>query len=137
MLETLNASWQTWVFAALALTVVRMVPVALCLFGAGLDRATVGVIGWFGPRGLASVVFALLAFDALPGQAGERALSAITTVVLMSIVAHGVSAAPIAAWYDRQITSIAVDRPEHGETTPLPTRRLIRARSNRVEQSTT
>ena len=49
------------VYAALALTVMRMVPVALSLMGSGFDRVTVAFMGWFGPRGLASVVFVLLA----------------------------------------------------------------------------
>lgn len=56
-------------FAVLALTVVRMVPVALLLVRSGLDRSTVAFIGWFGPRGLASVVFALVVSDALSGDA--------------------------------------------------------------------
>ena len=54
-----GATWRDVVFAVLALTVVRMVPVALSLVGAGLDRSTVAFVGWFGPRGLASVVFGL------------------------------------------------------------------------------
>ena len=57
--------WQDVVFAVLALTVMRMVPVAMALAGTGLDRATVAFMGWFGPRGLASVVFALIAYDSL------------------------------------------------------------------------
>ena len=63
--------WQDVVFALLALTVVRMVPVGIALAGAGLDRATVAFIGWFGPRGLASVVFVLIAFDSLDPTDGE------------------------------------------------------------------
>ena len=50
-------------YALLSLTVVRMLPVALALTGTGLDRPTVLFVGWFGPRGLASVVFALLAVE--------------------------------------------------------------------------
>ena len=67
-------AWRTWAGArwcsrVLALTVLRMVPVALALAGSGLDRATVFFVGWFGPRGLASVVFGLIAVDSLaPAQ---------------------------------------------------------------------
>ena len=62
-LDHLSAS--TLAYALLSLTVLRMVPVALSLLGAGLDGWTVGFVGWFGPRGLASVVFALLAIEEL------------------------------------------------------------------------
>ncbi len=94
-----DAQWQDFVFALLALTVVRMVPVALVLTGTGLDRATVGVVGWFGPRGLASVVFALLAVESLAPEDSTRVVSIITATVLMSVVLHGASAAPISARY--------------------------------------
>ena len=65
-------TWQTAVFAILALTVVRMVPVAIALIGEGFTRTTVAFIGWFGPRGLASVVFAVIAFDSLKGSEARR-----------------------------------------------------------------
>ena len=64
-----DAGWRDVVFALLALTLLRMIPVGIALAGSGLDRATVAFVGWFGPRGLASVVFGLLAVDALaPGS---------------------------------------------------------------------
>ena len=90
------------VYALLSLTVVRMVPVALALVGSGLDRQTVRFIGWFGPRGLASVVFALLAVEEL----GETpyvapAIAAVTLTVLLSVVLHGVSAGPFGRRYAR------------------------------------
>jgi NhaP-type Na+/H+ or K+/H+ antiporter len=90
------------VFALLALTVVRMLPVALAVIGSGLDRVTVGVVGWFGPRGLASVVFALLAADGLAPTDASRSVVAITTTVLLSVILHGVSAAPVAGWYSKR-----------------------------------
>ena len=83
------------VYALLSLTVVRMLPVALSLLGAGLGRAGVAFIGWFGPRGLASVVFALLALEDLNGV-GEEMVATIGLTVLLSVVAHGLSAAPLA-----------------------------------------
>ncbi|HYO20495.1 MAG TPA: cation:proton antiporter, partial [Dermatophilaceae bacterium] len=60
-----EAGWRELVFAVLALTLLRMLPVALSLLGTGLRPQTVGFIGWFGPRGLASVVFALIALESL------------------------------------------------------------------------
>ncbi len=90
----------TVVYAVLSLTVVRMVPVALALLGSGLDRSTVLFIGWFGPRGLASLVFALLAVEEL-GPEADEALAVIGVTVLLSVLAHGFSASPLAARYGR------------------------------------
>jgi len=88
------------VYALLSLTVVRLVPVALALVGTGLDRQTVLFVGWFGPRGLASVVFLLLAVEELgETSAVAPALAAITFTVLASVVLHGVSAGPLVSRY--------------------------------------
>ena len=92
-------------YAVLSLTLVRMVPVALAALGAGLDRGTVLFIGWFGPRGLASLVFALLALEEL-GPEVDQAVALIGVTVLLSVVAHGLTAAPLALRYGR-----ARDRP--------------------------
>lgn len=87
-------------YALLSLTIVRMAPVALSLVGAGLDRATVLFLGWFGPRGLASVVFALLAVEELgETSAVAPALAAVAMTVLLSVVLHGVSAGPLGSRY--------------------------------------
>ena len=96
-----HATWRDVVFALLALTLVRMVPVAVTLVGARLDRGTVALLGWFGPRGLASVVFGLLAFDTLPTDDGRRVLTIIATTVLLSVVLHGASAAPLGRRFAR------------------------------------
>jgi NhaP-type Na+/H+ or K+/H+ antiporter len=85
-------------YAVLSLTVVRMLPVALALVRGGLNRRTVLFVGWFGPRGLASLVFALLALEAL-GPVADDALAVVTVTVLLSVLAHGLSAAPLAARY--------------------------------------
>jgi NhaP-type Na+/H+ or K+/H+ antiporter len=87
-------------YAILSLTVVRVVPVAISCVGAGLDRRTVLFIGWFGPRGLASLVFALLALEEL-GPPAAGAVSIIGLTVLMSVLAHGFTARPLASWYGR------------------------------------
>ena len=121
--------WQDVVFAVLALTVVRMVPVAIALAGAGLDRATVAFIGWFGPRGLASVVFVLIAFDSLDPADANRVLPAVTATVVLSVVAHGISASPLAKRYGRYATALHHDQPEHATTSALRTRSLAGARS--------
>lgn len=94
-----HVTWREVAFAAAALTVVRMGPVALSVLGTGLDRATVAVVGWFGPRGLASVVFALLAAEALGPDDSQRVLAVVGCTVLASVVLHGASASPIAGRY--------------------------------------
>jgi NhaP-type Na+/H+ or K+/H+ antiporter len=85
----------------LSLTVVRMLPVALSLLGAGFDRLSVAFIGWFGPRGLASVIFALLALEDLH-DAAEEVVATIALTVLLSVVAHGFSAQPFAGRFTMQ-----------------------------------
>ncbi|WP_457205064.1 cation:proton antiporter [Nocardioides sp. P5_C9_2] len=91
----------TVLYAVLSLTLVRMLPVALCTIGAGLDRSTVLFMGWFGPRGLASLVFALLALEDL-GKEADEVIAVIGVTVLMSVLAHGLSAGPLATWFGEQ-----------------------------------
>ncbi|WP_406031198.1 cation:proton antiporter [Nocardioides sp. NBC_00163] len=96
-IPVIQASW-SWTmlgYAVLSLTVVRMLPVVLALLGAGLDRYSVVFVGWFGPRGLASVIFALIALEGLHG-AGEDVVAVISLTVLLSVMAHGFSAVPAA-----------------------------------------
>jgi sodium/hydrogen antiporter len=87
-------SVQVAVYAVLSLTVVRMLPVAVALAGGGVGRETVLFIGWFGPRGLASIVFALIAFEEL-GRPASETLAVIAATVVLSAVAHGLSAGPL------------------------------------------
>ena len=120
-----RVDWQAVLYAVLSLTVVRMLPVALALLGAGLDWRTVAFVGWFGPRGLASLVFALLAVEEL-GPAADEAVAVIAVTVLLSVLAHGFSAAPLATRYGR---SAATRGPESGGPMPeLPVRGLPRRR---------
>ena len=84
-------TWSALLYAMLSLTVIRMVPVYLCLAGTGMSMAEKLFVGWFGPRGLASIVFAIIVFNAqLSGNDTMMAVIAIT--VLLSVVAHGVTA---------------------------------------------
>jgi NhaP-type Na+/H+ or K+/H+ antiporter len=80
-----------------------MLPVALASIGAGLDRTDVLFVGWFGPRGLASLVFALLALEEL-GTAADLAVTVIGVTVLLSVLAHGLTAAPLVARERRRLT---------------------------------
>jgi NhaP-type Na+/H+ or K+/H+ antiporter len=91
-----GVTWQLVAYAALSLTVVRMLPVAVALAGQGLDARTVAFLGWFGPRGLASVILALVVIEEEPQLAGlEQIFLVMTVTVLMSVVAHGITAAPL------------------------------------------
>ncbi len=101
-----QADWQVVCYAVLSLTVVRMLPVALALIGSGLSPPTVAFIGWFGPRGLASIIFALIALEDLHGEA-DRAVAIIGMTVLLSVVAHGVTAKPLASRYGATVDSSA------------------------------
>ena len=110
-------TWQIVVYAVLSLTVVRMVPVAVSMLGAGMDRSTVLFVGWFGPRGLASIVFALIALEDLHDVPGpiDQVVGAIGLTVLLSVVAHGLSARPLAGRYAASRTQL--DEPQHPEPT--------------------
>lgn len=113
----------TVLYAVLSLTLVRMLPVVLASLGSGLGRSTVLFIGWFGPRGLASLVFALIALEELGAEA-EAALTVITVTVFLSVIAHGLSAAPLAARYGRAEGAAGAERadgpPEPAEEHDIP-----------------
>ncbi len=88
-------TWQVVAFALLSLTVFRMLPVWLSLAGTGESNANKLFLGWFGPRGLASIVFAVLVLDAgLPGA--ELMALVVACTVFLSLVAHGMTANPFA-----------------------------------------
>jgi sodium/hydrogen antiporter len=123
-----SLTWPDVAYAVLSLTLIRMVPVALALAGARLGRTAVAFIGWFGPRGLASVVFALLALEELGQGAARPAIAVIAFTVLLSVVAHGVTADPLARRYGPSMTRALVPGEDPG-TPPPPERRLIRRAS--------
>jgi sodium/hydrogen antiporter len=105
-------SAQPIIYAILSLTVIRMVPVALALTGTHLQAATVAFMGWFGPRGLASVVFTLVALEDFEHSGGATMLvETATWTILLSVVLHGVSASPLAARYGASMAK-AGDVPE-------------------------
>lgn len=86
-------------YAVLSLTVIRIVPIALSLLGAGLRTRTVLFLGWFGPRGLASILFVLLILEEAQVPHREELLSITVITVALSALAHGMSAAPFARRY--------------------------------------
>jgi NhaP-type Na+/H+ or K+/H+ antiporter len=94
-------NWRAVLYAAISLTLIRMVPVAIGLAGTRFKPATLAFMGWFGPRGLASVVFTLIAVEALheQGLVAPELFEIATWTVLLSVLAHGLSARPLAARY--------------------------------------
>jgi sodium/hydrogen antiporter len=97
-----DITWGMLGLALLALTVLRMIPVALALMGSGLSGTTVAFVGWFGPRGLASIVFGIIAVDALPAAEGQAVIALIALTVILSVLLHGVTARPLARRYGEQ-----------------------------------
>ena len=95
-------SGQVLAYALLSLTVVRMLPVYLCLIGKGFQADTLLFMGWFGPRGLASIVFVVMVIgEKLPGN--ETIVAAVVWTIVLSIVLHGVSANSFASIYGRRV----------------------------------
>ena len=99
-----DVTWSVALYAVLSLTVVRLIPVAIALIGTGARRPTVAFLGWFGPRGLASIVFAVLVLE--EGGLPHDDVILMTTYVAigLSVLAHGLTAAPLANryadWYE-------------------------------------
>lgn len=88
-------------YAVLSLTIIRMLPVFISLIGLRLGAATIGFIGWFGPRGIASVLYLLIALEEIGAEGNERILSVIVLTVFLSIFAHGFSAVPLVNRFGR------------------------------------
>jgi NhaP-type Na+/H+ or K+/H+ antiporter len=93
-----NFSWLILLYAALSLTLIRMLPVFLALAGSGIDTEGKLFIGWFGPRGLASIVFAVIVVNSGLSDSGPLAMTVVCTIVL-SIIGHGITANPWAKAY--------------------------------------
>ncbi len=104
----------SWLYALLSLTLVRMLPVAIALIGTRLSAASVIFMGWFGPRGLASIVLGLVYLEQEMHFPGEPTIRyALEATVLLSIFAHGLSAMPGIGLYTRKIASLAPEAPEY------------------------
>lgn len=100
-------------YAVLSLTIVRMLPVALALAGSRLQPASILFMGWFGPRGLASVVLGLIFLEQEANLPGEPVIQlAVAVTVLLSVLAHGISATPGIRWYAQQVRRMEPAAPE-------------------------
>jgi NhaP-type Na+/H+ or K+/H+ antiporter len=118
-----NSTWQVALYALLSLTVIRMLPVAASLLGTHLRGVSVLFTGWFGPRGLASIVLGLIVIAEAPQLAGAGQIEVVVaSTVLLSVLLHGVTAAPLSAAYARRVEGMSADAPEKREAVELPTR---------------
>lgn len=113
--------WVIALYAVLSLTVIRMLPIAISLIGSGVRAPTVAFLGWFGPRGLASMLFALFVLEEVPTAAGEKILVITIATVTLSILVHGLSAAPAARRYGELVARIG-ECEETRAVSEMPTR---------------
>jgi NhaP-type Na+/H+ or K+/H+ antiporter len=117
-------------YAVLSLTVVRMIPVAVAMVGSGARAATVLFVGWFGPRGLASIVFGVVVIEAGGLPHTPTLVAALSATVALSVVAHGVTAAPLVrryvAWHAASTPSM--------ESAPAPEQRWRHAAASSRSQ---
>ena len=110
----LRAGWDDLLYAILSLTAIRMVGVSVALLGSGLRWWTHLFIGWFGPRGLASVLFALFVVQESGFPEADRIVTVATITVLLSILLHGASAPILVNLYSRRAArELTPDCPEN------------------------
>jgi NhaP-type Na+/H+ or K+/H+ antiporter len=116
--------WQWLVVAVASLTALRIVPVWIALAGTGFRWQTMAFLGWFGPRGLATIVFGLLALEELGEQSPVMSdlSGVIALTVLLSVFAHGISAAPLSVWYGRWVGRTHPPIEDVESVEPMPSR---------------
>ncbi len=112
---------RAFIYALLSLTLVRMLPVFLALRGTRLRLDTTLMMGWLGPRGLASVVFLVMAYES--AHSAHLETNTLMHVggwtILLSVILHGLSALPLASWYARRLERAPADAPEFLEVNEL------------------
>ncbi len=117
------------VYAVLSLTLIRILPVAVSLIKTGLKPNSILFMGWFGPRGLASIVLLLITLNEAPDLPGLQTIAvAVTITVLISVFAHGISANPAISWYAKKIALLPSDAPELKGVVESPTRTQVTVR---------
>jgi NhaP-type Na+/H+ or K+/H+ antiporter len=115
-----HVSWQIALYAVLSLTLIRMLPVAIAMFRSGAKWQTVGFLGWFGPRGLASIVFAVITVQEAHLAGANTILLTTYLTIGLSVLAHGVTAAPLARRYARWYEINPPHRRPAMESVPAP-----------------
>lgn len=119
-----SMTWQTGVYALLSLGVLRMVGVALSVVGLGLRVDTILFLGWFGPRGVASLLYGLLMLQrhSLQTSTSNTLFNIMVITVLISIFAHGLTAYPGSYWYGHRMAEASPESPELKPVGEMPTR---------------
>ncbi len=111
-------------YSVLSLTLVRMLAASFSLIGAGLHKETIFFLGWFGPRGVASILFALLVLHESSLAGREEIIATVVTTVFLSVFAHGLTANAGANWYAERASRLAKGPPcpEHEPAPEMPMR---------------
>ncbi len=120
-----DVTWQTIAYATASLTVVRVVPVLLAMIGSGTQFETRLFLAWFGPRGLASILFALLVVDAMDSPTGQMVFTVAAWTVLASVFLHGITASAWAGRLGQRLAGEVEPPVEMEPTLDLPTRRRL------------
>ena len=115
--DLLDINLPMWVYAILSLTLARMLPVGIAMIRSRLHISSVLFLGWFGPRGLASIVLGLIFLAEKAHLAGESLIvMTVVATVLLSVFAHGISSAPAINLYARQVEKLPLEALERQET---------------------
>jgi NhaP-type Na+/H+ or K+/H+ antiporter len=120
-------TWAAAGYAVLSLTVVRMLPVAVSLWGTSARGPTVAFLGWFGPRGLASIVFVVIAVEGSSLEHGSTIVLAVVATIVLSVYAHGLSSRPLTDRYARWFRSHPENARPRMESVHAPHQRWRRA----------
>ena len=115
-----DATWHTWLYAVGSLTLVRMISVAIAFSGLKLQPDSTIVVGWFGPRGIASIIYGLLIMEKEGLQGGELIFTTMVVTVFISIFAHGITAYPGSIWYANRIDNKKDMHHRMPEMIPVP-----------------
>jgi sodium/hydrogen antiporter len=115
-----HVTWQIVLYAVLSLTLIRMLPVAVAMMGSGARTPTIGFLGWFGPRGLASIVFAVIVVEEAHLPQAATILATTYVTIGLSVIAHGITAAPLAIRYARWYESHPQGQRPSMESVPTP-----------------
>jgi NhaP-type Na+/H+ or K+/H+ antiporter len=126
-----DLSWRIGLYALASLTVVRMLPVAVAMLGTGARRPTVAFLGWFGPRGLASIVFAVIVVQEADLPHATTILLTTYATVGLSVLLHGATAAPLARRYATWFASHPRNAMPAMESVPAGEHRWRRTASTR------
>ncbi|MGH3460968.1 MAG: cation:proton antiporter [Kribbellaceae bacterium] len=129
-----EVDWRIILYAVLSLTVVRMIPVALAMLGLGMRMTTIGFLGWFGPRGLASIVFVLLLVERTELPERPLMLTVVTLTVALSVYAHGLTAWSGANRYADWYAAHTADHPTMPESVPVADQRTRGSDADRATE---